>query len=149
MKSTLPLIKDFDSWNELAKKLDTLNSPLFNKKLKKYFFHPREIWFCSIGTNIGVEICGKNQEFERPVLILRKSGRQFICLPLTSKKPKNPDFYFDISYTNPITNEFVESYVLVTSPITCDVNRLQRKVRKISPQDYEAILNSLTKVLFK
>jgi mRNA interferase MazF len=143
MNNNEPLVKDFDGWNELAKKLENIKSPIFHKKLKKYLFHPREIWFCSIGTNIGVEICGKNKEFERPVLVLKKSGRQFVCLPLTSQKPNNQDFYTDISYTNPINNVTVNSYVIITSPITCDVNRLQRKVRKISPQDFEVVRTGL------
>jgi mRNA interferase MazF len=143
------LVKDFDGWNELAKKLENTNSPIYHKKLKKYLFHPREIWFCSIGTNIGVEICGKNKEFERPVLVLKKSGRQFICLPLTSRKPSNNAFYIDISYMNPLTLEQVSSYVIITSPLTCDVNRLQRKVRKISPQYYDAVMESLISHLKK
>jgi mRNA interferase MazF len=149
MNKNEPIVKDFDGWNELAKKLENIKSPIFHKKLKKYLFHPREIWFCSIGTNIGVEICGKNKEFERPVLVLKKSGRQFVCLPLTSQKPNNPDFYIDISYTNPINKETVNSYVVITSPITCDVNRLQRKVRKISPQDFEVVRTGLTTHLNK
>ncbi len=140
MSKNNTLIKDFDGWNTLAKQLENVKSPLFNEKLKKYLFHPREIWFCSIGTNIGSEICGKNTEYERPVLIIKKSGRGFVCLPLTSKKPKNPDFYFDISYTDPVNNDFIESYVLITNFVTYDVNRLQRRIRKLNNFEFNHIL---------
>lgn len=132
--------KNFDGWNNLAKQLDKIKSPLFNKKLKKYLFHPREIWYCSLGVNIGVEICGKHTMFERPVLIIKKSGRQFICLPLTSQKPKNEAFYFDISFIDPERKNKVESYVIITSLLTLDVNRLQRKIRKLNPADFEEIV---------
>jgi mRNA-degrading endonuclease toxin of MazEF toxin-antitoxin module len=140
MNNNEPLVKNFDKWNELAKVLNNLETPLYNKKLKKYFFHPREIWFCSVGVNIGVEICGKNKDFERPILIIKKSGRRFVCLPLTSQKPNNPDFYFDISYTDPNTKKLVESYIFTTNFITLDVNRLQRRIRKLNTYEFNDIL---------
>lgn len=134
------LVKDFDGWNSLAKQLENVKSPLFNSKLKKYLLHPREIWFCSLGINIGVEVCGKHTMFERPILVLKKSGRQFICLPLTSQKPRNEDFYYDISFKDPNNGVFVESYVIITTLLTLDVNRLQRKIRKLQPDTFNSIL---------
>jgi mRNA interferase MazF len=144
----MTLMKKFDEWNALAKELETLKSRLLDQKTKKYLFHPREIWYCSIGVNIGVEICGKNQEFERPVLILKKSGRQFNCLPLTSKRPKNSDFYFDISYIDPSNGKEINSYVIITTPLTCDVNRLQRKVKKLDFMMFQAVITKTQSYLF-
>jgi len=43
--------KDFDSWNELKKTLETKN--------KNILFKEQEIWWTSIGTNIANESCGK------------------------------------------------------------------------------------------
>ena len=82
-------IKDFDSWNEYAKLLELKPDKIFDKKKKIHLFHTREIWYCSIGINIRTELSGHNSDFERPVLIIKKSGRKFICYPLTSKKPNN------------------------------------------------------------
>ena len=41
--------KDFDKWNIEKKNLD---ERLINKNS---FFYPREVWWCSIGINVGVE----------------------------------------------------------------------------------------------
>ena len=132
--------KNFDGWNELAKKLDNLKSPLYNKVNKNYNFKPREIWFCSVGANIGSEICGKNDFFERPVLIINKTHRTFTCFALTSQKPKYENLYFDISYTD-TNDQVVESYILLSSLITLDVNRLQRKLRKLSEEKVNQIFH--------
>ncbi|MFA5871014.1 MAG: hypothetical protein WC842_03995 [Candidatus Paceibacterota bacterium] len=55
--------KDFDSWNIQKKKINT--------REKVIFCNIREIWWCSLGVNIGSEEDGKNELFERPVLILK------------------------------------------------------------------------------
>ena len=58
-------IKDFISWLSIKTKIDGLkhSPPLFNEG---------EIWWCSIGENVGMEISGKGSYFRRPVLIIRK-----------------------------------------------------------------------------
>ena len=44
--------KDFDKWNSLKK--------IFEKENRELFAHPREVWWCSLGVNLGAEIDGKN-----------------------------------------------------------------------------------------
>ena len=139
-----PFIKDFDSWNDYQKKLELRTSHLYDSNTKKYLFRQREIWYCSVGVNIGSEICGKNKDFERPVLILKKSGRHFVGLPLTSQKPNNPSFFYDISYKD--KERLVESYVLI-NPLSFDVLRLQRKIRVLSHYKFEEIVEK-TKQFF-
>jgi mRNA interferase MazF len=134
--------KDFDGWNQLAKELDQKQCHLFDVNTKKYIFRTREIWFCSVGVNIGTEICGKNLEFERPILVINRSHRTFVCLPLTSKKPKFEHLYVDISYIDN-SGVLVESYVLTSNPISYDVNRLQRKIRKLSSHNFNKILSQV------
>ena len=84
--------KDFDGWNEEKKKI--------NEKEISFYYHEREIWWSSIGVNIGSEMDGKNSNFERPVLILKKINRnQFLGIPLTSKE-KDGGFYVRIQYSD-------------------------------------------------
>lgn len=134
--------KDFDGWNSFKKELEILESPLLDKKTGKYLFKEGQIWFCSLGVNVGTEICGKNKDFERPVLIIRKSKRHYICLPLTSQKPTNLNFYHDISYQytdkNNNTSTIISSFVILSNPMSLDVLRLSRKVKRI--KDEELIL---------
>jgi hypothetical protein len=54
-------------------------------------FQERKIWWCSVGVNIGHEMDGKNQFYNRPVLIVRKfTPHIFFGVPLTTKIKQNP-----------------------------------------------------------
>ena len=140
--------KDFDSWNSFKKSLELLpQSPLYDPKTDRFLYKEGEIWFCSIGINVGNEICGKNANFERPVLILRKSKRLFVCLSLTSQIPKNPQLYYDISYFDSVSNIQINSYVALTAPMTYDVLRLSRKVRKLRDIHFLEIKEKASKYL--
>lgn len=73
----IAFIKKFVEWSETKIKIDSRahTPPMFNEG---------EIWWCSIGENIGTEISGKGKLFRRPVIILRKLDRySFIGTPLT------------------------------------------------------------------
>ncbi len=51
-------VKDFDGWNSSKKLVDISDRQVFG--------YPREVWWCSLGVNIGAEVDGKNEEdFER------------------------------------------------------------------------------------
>lgn len=69
--------KDFDGWNERKKKL--------HQRLDVPFFHRRELWWCSLGVNVGFEQDGTGNEYSRPVLILKGlSERTCLVVPLTT-----------------------------------------------------------------
>lgn len=68
----------FSEWMALKEELHGAN------RLRT--FNDGEIWWCAMGKNVGVEINGKNGEFSRPVLILKKLSRfGFMGVPLTSQ----------------------------------------------------------------
>jgi len=76
--------KDFDEWNKIKKGVDG------GELLKLY--HTREIWWCSLGVNIGFEQNGGGQEYQRPVLVLKGMSKDTCyIIPLTGspKKHKN------------------------------------------------------------
>ena len=69
--------KHFDKWNRLKTNLHN------DAKLPK--IDEGDIWWCSVGENVGVEINGKSDFFSRPVLVLKKLSRYgFLGIPLTS-----------------------------------------------------------------
>jgi mRNA interferase MazF len=58
---------------------------LWNRR-SNIFFKEGEVWWCSIGINVGVEILGKGKRFERPVLIFKKFDQNsFLGIPLTTQ----------------------------------------------------------------
>jgi mRNA interferase MazF len=120
--------KEFDIWNEEKKVVD---KKVINRDL---FFHPREVWWCSAGLNIGVEANGKNENFERPFLILKKFNAHMVwAVPLTSKIVED-EFHLSVS-----SGEWVSSVVL-SQIKTLSTKRLLRRVRIISDEDFIIIL---------
>lgn len=121
--------KDFDKWNEIKKSVE--------EKPDNFGVHDREIWWVSLGLNIGVEIDGKNKDFERPVLILRKFNRQMVwILPITSRA-RNEQFYEKFLFGER------EYFVAITQIRTVSTKRLLRKIGMIPIGDFEQIKQKL------
>jgi len=74
-------MKDFDTWNNQKKNIHSMGE---NK-----FYHPRDIWWCRLGLNIGYEQDGKDNDFERPVLVLKAFGKTCLVAPLTTSLQKH------------------------------------------------------------
>jgi len=76
-------IKDFDNWNE--------NKKCIQAERANKFYHARDIWWCSLGVNVGFEHDGEGDEYQRPVLILKGlSVNTCLAIPLTSSTSKHP-----------------------------------------------------------
>ena len=127
-------LKDFDRWNELKKKLHIRNEEIL--------FHEREIWWCSLGINVGFEENGKNEMFERPVLILRKFNKYILwIIPLTRSK-KDGDYYYRITQ-----GEEDDSVVILSQIRLISSKRLLRKMRMLKEPEFEDIKNKVKKFL--
>jgi len=71
-------MKDFDSWNEMQKHL---NSDDMHVNIRA-----GEIRWVAFGVNIGSEIDGKGKSFTRPALILHVIGSNLVLIvPLSTK----------------------------------------------------------------
>ena len=117
--------KDFDKWNELKKVL--------NEKQNVPFANDREIWWCSVGINIGTEEDGKNELFERPVIILRVLNKNTLRVaPLTSKEKLN-EHYFTISYHDRV------GAVILSQIKTISTKRLSRKLARLDKKQFEKL----------
>jgi mRNA interferase MazF len=118
-------MKDFQRWHKLKDAL--------NKSNRLIRFHTREIWWCSLGANIGFEQDGKNENFERPVLVFRKFNNNVLwILPLTSSD-KIGKYYFQFEYHG-------KKYSIILSQIRliC-AKRLLRKIRTMPKKDFRTI----------
>jgi mRNA interferase MazF len=104
----------YDSWNNLKKSLSEKQRTYFNKG---------EIWFVSLGKNIGDEEDGKNENFERPVVIIRKFNNNiFLGVPLTSQD-KEGKFYQKL--------ESFKAIAILSQVRLFDAKRLLRKIGKL------------------
>ena len=83
--------KRFSEWITLKEEIH--NQGAFPPLLKE-----GEIWWCSFGENIGIEINGKNAPFSRPIYVYKKLSRLgFMGIPLTSKQ-KTGSWYVNFDF---------------------------------------------------
>lgn len=127
------MIRDFDNWNDLKKKLDERNHlPHFKEG---------EIWWCSIGINIGSEENGKGKFFNRPTLILRKFNQNiFLGLPLTTKI-KNNKFYHAFTFDGN------ESCAMLSQIKLFESKRLSNKLGQIFDFELQKIKEKIREII--
>ena len=118
-------IKDFDSWN--------LKKQGIEKRVKKLYVKEREVWWCMLGVNVGQEIDGKHQIFERPVLIIKVISREtFFVLPLTTKGKEDRDHRM-------IKTKKMVSFVKLSQARVVSSKRLSRKVDTVPDELFKEI----------
>lgn len=122
----MDILRRFIDWSKLKFKIHTQNDIGF-------YFHEREIWWTSIGQNVGSEENGKNINFERPVLVLKKFNRNtFLGIPASSKLRTDRYHY--------IFSDGQKQYCLILSQIRIlSSKRLLRHIGRITVADFENI----------
>jgi len=122
----LKTVKRFLEWIKLKEKLHILSS-------KPPLFKESEIWWCSLGENIGREINGKSDLFSRPVLIFKKlSSDTFLGLPTTSQDRKG-SWYVEITYGGKIVT------VILSQARVLDYKRLSSIIGKIDSANFKKV----------
>ena len=125
--------KDFDKWNKKKKALEI--------RSEKFLFKTGDIWWCSVGINVGTESCGKGENYQRPVLVLKKlSGDSFIGIPL-STKIKTGSWFVDIA----IHGE--KRYTLLYQIRMFHTNRFQRRLATLDDNDFARVKEKLEALL--
>jgi len=121
----------FNQWNEVKKKTED------NKR--KLGIKPRDIFWAKIGQNIGSEEYGKNDNFARPVIIIRKLTHDlFIGIPLTSTIKDN-DYFHSFEYSNK-SNGLTKNSAMILQVRTFSIKRLMNKTGVISKEDFEFVI---------
>ncbi len=128
------MFKDFFKWHTLKSTIE--------KGPHRVFFRPKEIWWCSIGANVGVEENGKHALFERPVLVFRKFGEHmFWGLPLTSQIKQNKNFYFTFSLHQKSQTALLGQMRVFSS------KRLVRRLGKVSDAQFVALNKAIVRLI--
>ncbi len=125
--------KDFDKWNVRKKNL--------NANERGADFHEREIWWCSVGVNVGREQDGRQDNFERPVVVVKKlSPDTFCALPLSTKKRI-------AKFQSAVTHADVHGFALLDQVRVLDSRRLLRKIGTMSEPEFLTLKRRLGEVL--
>jgi mRNA interferase MazF len=119
-------MKNFEKWIKVKKQIENSD--------RKVFCNIRGIWWCSIEENIGTEFCGKNNLYERPILVLKIYNVDTVkILPLTSK-------FKEGKYFIPVTYGEITSYGSLSQVKTISTKRLSRKVGRIERVNFALVL---------
>ena len=125
--------KDFDTWNTNKKQME-------DAPITKYV-HPREIWWCSLGLNIRADIDGNNDNFERPVIVIKVYNKEtMLVVPLTTKK-KNNSFHYKIEIKDKVV------WAKLTQIRVISNKRLSRKMDLIDDLAFAGLKDALIKSL--
>ncbi len=125
--------KDFDQWNTLKK---NINDSTFSD-----FVHDREVWWCSLGVNIGFEEDGKNNNFERPVLILKKFNSSMVLAIPLSTQVKNLPYHF------PHMHEGQEYAAILSQIRLISTKRLSRMIYRMDSTLFRIIRQTVKEML--
>jgi mRNA-degrading endonuclease toxin of MazEF toxin-antitoxin module len=114
----------YNRWNDQKKSIQQRDLVA-----KKIYFNQGDIWWCSIGKNIGTESCGKGDRFRRPVLILKKlSHEACIVLPLGTQEKKGT-WFEEVIFEN--GKRWVSLYQIRM----VHIKRFERKIGEITKED--------------
>ena len=121
------MAKEFNTWNEHKKAIDARSDQIH--------FHEREIWWCSLGVNVGSEQDGAGDNFERPVLIIKKFNQDVLWAVPLSRSYKYGPYYAPID-----SDEKGLSVVVLSQLRLISSKRLVRKIRTIGKGTYGDVL---------
>ncbi|MFA7278339.1 MAG: type II toxin-antitoxin system PemK/MazF family toxin [Candidatus Gracilibacteria bacterium] len=118
--------KQFQEWIYIKR-------TLHEKVILPPYVRKGEIWWTSIGENVGHEINGKSKLFSRPVLIFKKLSRSlFLVIPLTTKVKYGTWF---VGYRQ----SSVQGFACLHQVRTVDYRRLSTKLGEIDDSDFKRI----------
>ncbi|KKP68373.1 MAG: hypothetical protein UR66_C0006G0074 [Candidatus Moranbacteria bacterium GW2011_GWE1_35_17] len=125
--------KEFEIWNKKKQKI--------HLDERSIYFRKKEIWWCSLGVNVGYEQDGKNENFERPVLVLRKINRHLaLVIPLSSKR-KNHPYYLEYLHNEKIFSAIIFQIRVVST------KRFLRRLGLVEEKDFDNIIDAVNKFI--
>lgn len=129
---TIDFQKDFDGW--IVKK----KSCHYQEKTPP-LFKERDIWWVSVGVNVGFEEDGKNSNFVRPVLIVKKFNRElFLGVPMSTKLKDNK-YYVPVSVKRNTVSAMISQIQAFSS------KRIWNKLAELDEGDFFRVLEEVGK----
>ncbi len=126
--------KDFVEWHKIKQDI--------HKREKRPFYNEREVWWCSVGENVGFEMDGKGEDFTRPVLIIKGFSKEvFLCVPITTKL-KIGKYYADINFGDGKARKAILSQIRLI-----DGRRLQEKIITLDVPHFKEIKQAITRII--
>lgn len=129
------MIKHFIDW--------IITKIIIDKKERLVQIKEGEVYWCSLGENIGDEENGKGYIFRRPVLVFKKFNKNiFWGIPM-STKIKDNRYYINVKLKN------IEQSVMISQLRLLDTKRLDEYIGYISKVDFLKIQIQIINIIWK
>ncbi len=92
-----------------------------------------DIWWTSMGENIGWEINGKSKDFTRPVIIYKKLAHGFYFVIPATTKVKTGSWYI------PYRHQSINAAACLHQARSIDFRRLHSKLGRLDDSDFSKI----------
>jgi len=129
-------MKDFSNWVKAKEKqhFSTKTTPHVNE---------RDVWWVSLGENIGFEMNGKSKDFTRPVIIFKKLSQGFyFVIPLTTKIKKGSWYVHFRLKTQ-------DQFACLHQARAVDYRRLHSRLGRLDDEDFNKVVAGFTSLYCK
>jgi mRNA interferase MazF len=126
--------KDFDRWNGSKKEI--------HSDAKRPFYHPREIWWCAVGVNVGNELDGTGKHYDRPVLVVRPFNAETFFGVALIGHPRTGRYYYPLGKLGDR-----EAVANLSQARLFDTKRLIRKLGTIDERTFRDLSKALALTL--
>lgn len=127
------MLKRFWEWIELKQ-------GLHKSEHKPPFVSERDLWWASLGENIGSEMNGKSSRFSRPVLVLKKLAHGFYLVAPTTTQVREGSWYVHVQMQGQ------DEYVCLNQIRTIDYRRLSSRLGQIDTDDFKNVLDGFRRL---
>lgn len=110
-----------------------LKEKLHQSKHRPPLVSEREIWWASLGENVGSEINGKSGLFSRPVVIYRKLAHGFFLVIPTTTQTKTGSWFV------PFRSRDREMVACLHQVRAIDYRRLSSRMARLDEDDFDRI----------
>ncbi|OHB01328.1 MAG: hypothetical protein A3A90_00430 [Candidatus Zambryskibacteria bacterium RIFCSPLOWO2_01_FULL_35_19] len=130
-------MKRFLEWIGIKEKI--------HKKRLPPTFEEREIWWASLGENVGHEENGKGDDFVRPFVVIKKFNKELLFGVPCSSIMKNNKYYFKII----VRAGNFKTAAMLSQVRTISSKRLWKVIDKIGEKPFGHLKTALDKAVLK
>lgn len=109
---------------------------------RSVYFRESEIWWVNLGANIGHEEEDKNENFERPILVLKKFNKHLLwAIPLTTQIKEDNPYYYTYELGG------MKFAVILSQLRSLSSKRLIRRIDMFPIEDFEQVREKIRKLI--
>ncbi len=127
------MIKRFFEWILVKNQLD-------DKAISAPYVNEGDVWWSSIGENVGFEINGKSKLFTRPVVIVKKFTYGFYLVAPTTSQERKGTWYVNFPLSSLVKT------VCLHQIRTIDYRRLFSKLGRLDEVDFRELKRSFLRL---